>query len=129
MCVCKTHFSIIPHQHHVSQVVSFLHISSKSSTHFSFRIYRYIFRPFQTLWCDHAGNTWWPKKNLEVLVHVICLRPLLVPRGRARNSSLAYSRRKRSAHALPLIRQTTFRINGNLKAKLHSRQLNLKDSK
>jgi hypothetical protein len=42
-----------------SQVVSFLHISSKSSTHFSSRIYFYMFRPLQTLWCDHAGNTWW----------------------------------------------------------------------
>jgi len=45
----------------VSQVVSCFHISSKSSTHFSSRIYCYMFRPFQTLWCDHAGNTWWSR--------------------------------------------------------------------
>jgi len=43
----------------VSQVVAFFHISSKSSTHFSSRIYCYMFRPFQTLLCDHAGTTWW----------------------------------------------------------------------
>jgi hypothetical protein len=44
----------------VYQEVSFLHISSKSSTHFSIRKYCYMFHTLQTLWYDHARNIRWP---------------------------------------------------------------------